>query len=386
MEQKTANGLFTTLSRFNPKKMLFLLDSGYWILDTVPMKIGLAGYSGSGVTTFLALLSEDADLVNSHGGPEVRSIAVDDPRLDRLADLYHPRKVIPLQVEVVELGDLRPQEGGGLRKETLARSAGLDAMVLVLRGFEAPMSAGCRQAEELSEELESLLQEFAIADLMPIENRLERLGKEGKLSSREAQLLTRLKDGLEDGLPIRGLGLDKEDLKALSGYNFLTLVPLTVVASVGAAGVGGLRYADLADRCSREGVSFVETSSLAEFETLELAEDERAPFLADLGIQETTMKRFIEALFAQLQLVTFFTLNEKEIRAWAVPEGTPAVKAAGKIHTDMERGFIRAEVILVDECIALGGLNSAKEAGKLRVEGKDYILKDGEIVRVRFNV
>ncbi|MCJ7499389.1 DUF933 domain-containing protein [bacterium] len=350
------------------------------------MKIGLAGYSGSGVTTLLALLSEDPELVNRHGGPEVRSITVDDPRLDRLVELFKPKKITPLQVEIIELGDLRPQEGGGLRKETLARSGGLDALVLVLRGFDAPMSQGCRQVKELSDEFESLLQEFAIADLMPIENRLERLGKEGKLASREAQLLTRLREGLEEGLPIRRMGLDREELRALSGYNFLTLVPLTVVASVGAEGAPALVYGDLDDRCSREGMSYVEISVLAEFETLEIPEDERGLFLADLGIKVPARERFMGTLFTRLTLATFFTVGEKEVHAWAIPEGTPAARAAGKIHTDLERGFIRAEVIAYDECIALGGLNQAKEVGKLRIEGKDYIVKDGEIFHVRFNV
>ena len=350
------------------------------------MKIGLAGYSGSGVTTLLALLSEDVELVGKHSGPEIRSIAVDDPRLDRLVELFKPKKITPLQVEIVELGDLRPQEGGGLRKETLARSGGLDALVLVLRGFDAPMSQGCRQTKELSDELESLLQEFAIADLMPIENRLERLGKEGKLASREAQLLTRLKDCLEEGLPIRGLGLDKEELKALSGYNFLTLVPFIVVASLGAEGVENNMYPDLSERCQREGMSYVGIPALAEFETLEIPEGERGVFLADLGIQMPARKRFMETLFTQLRIATFFTVGEKEVHAWAIPEGTPAVKAAGKIHTDLERGFIRAEVISGEECIAHGGLNQAKETGKLRIEGKDYLVKDGEIFHVRFNV
>jgi len=350
------------------------------------MKIGLAGYSGSGVTTFLALLSEDPELVNRHAGPEVRSITVDDPRMDRLVEFYQPKKITPLQVEEAELGDLRPEEGGGLRKETLARSAGLDALVLVLRGFDAPMSEACRQADELSEELESLLQEFAIADLMPIENRLERLGKECKLASTEAQLLTKLKDGLEEGIPIRRMGLDKDELRALSGYNFLTLVPLTVVASLGAEGVEDLRYPDLAERCRREGMSYVEIPALAEFETLEIPEKERGPFLADLGIKVPARERFMGTLFAQLRIATFFTVGESEVRAWTVPEGTPAAKAAGKIHSDLERGFIRAEVISGEECIALGGLNQAKKAGKLRIEGKDYIVKDGEIFHVRFNV
>lgn len=338
------------------------------------------------MTTFLALLSEDPELVSRHGHPEVRSITVDDPRLDRQVEFFHPRKITPLQEEIVELGDLRPQEGGGLRKETLARSGGLDALVLVLRGFNAPLSEVCRQADELSDELESLLQEFAIADLLPIEKRLERLGKEGKLSSREGQLLARLRDGLEDGLPIRVLGLDKDDLRALSGYNFLTLVPLVVVASLGAEGVKGPRYPDLAERCRREGTSYVEIPVLAEFETLEIPEDERGPFLADLGIQVPARERFMETLFAQLRIATFFTVGEDEVRAWAIREGTPAVKAAGKIHTDLERGFIRAEVISGEECIALGGLEQAKKVGKLRIEGKDYVVQDGEIFHVRFNV
>lgn len=350
------------------------------------MKIGLAGYAGSGVTTLLALLSEDVELVGRHGGPEIRSVIVEDPRLEQLDGFFKPKKLTPLQIDVVELGDLRPDEGGGLRKETLVRAAGLDALVLILRGFDAPMSEQCRSADELAEELESLMQEFAIADLMPVENRLERLGKEGNISSREAQLLSRLKADLEEGHPIRRMGLDKEELQILSGYNFLTLTPLMIINNMSVECVEKVKYPDLADRCSEEGITYVETPSLAEFETLEIPEDERMPFLSDLGISEPTRKRFIEALFSQLHLVTFFTVSDREIRAWTVPEGTPAVKAAGKIHTDMERGFIRAEVISVDECIALGGLNSAKEAGKLRVEGKDYKLKDGEIFRVRFNV
>lgn len=350
------------------------------------MKIGLAGYAGSGVTTLLALLSEDVELVGRHGGPEIRSVIVEDPRLEQLDGFFKPKKLTPLQIDVVELGDLRPDEGGGLRKETLVRAAGLDALVLILRGFDAPMSEQCRSADELAEELESLMQEFAIADLMPVENRLERLGKEGNISSREAQLLSRLKADLEEGHPIRRMGLDKEELQILSGYNFLTLTPLMIINNMSVECVEKVKYPDLADRCSEEGITYVETPSLAEFETLEIPEDERMPFLSDLGISEPTRKRFIEALFSQLHLVTFFTVSDREVRAWTVPEGTPAVKAAGKIHTDMERGFIRAEVISVDECIALGGLNSAKEAGKLRVEGKDYKLKDGEIFRVRFNV
>lgn len=350
------------------------------------MKIGLAGFSGSGVTTFLALLSEDMEVLKGHGGPEIRSVTVGDPKVDRLVAFFHPKKTTRLKVEAVELGDLRPQEGGGLRKETLARSAGLEALILVMRGFAAPMSPECRPAEELLSEMEKVMQEFCIADLMPVENRLERLGKEGNLAGKEAQLLSRIREGLEEGRPIRRMGLEPEDLKVLSGYRFLTLSPLMVVANLGSDFDGPVTYPEMVKRCAGEGISYVETPLLSELETLEIPEEERKPFLADLGIVEPAGKRIVGEIFSLLRLATFYTVGEKEVRAWAIPEGTPAVKAAGKIHSDIERGFIRAEVISVEECLELGGLTKAKEAGKLRIEGKEYIVKDGEIFHVRFNV
>jgi ribosome-binding ATPase YchF (GTP1/OBG family) len=350
------------------------------------MKIGLAGYSGSGVTTLLALLSQDVEIVHGHGGPEIRSITVEDPNVKRLAEFFQPKKVTRLKVEIVELGDLRPEEGGGLRKDVLVRSAGLEALALVLRGFSAPMSSQCRPPEELAGELEALMQEFCIADLLPVENRLERLAKEGGLSSREAKLLERVKTELEGGRPIREMGLDREELKTFSGYHFLTLVPLMVVTNLGGACIEGGTFPELARRCAEEGIAYVETPSLAELETLEIPEEERAPFLADLGIAVPARNRFIGELFSLLRIVTFYTVGEKEVRAWAVPEGTNAVRTAGKIHSDMERGFIRVEVISVEECLELGGLNRAREAGKLRIEGKEYMVKNGEIFHVRFNV
>jgi len=355
-------------------------------LYTFHVKIGLAGYSGSGVTTFLALLSEDREILKGHGGPEIRSVTVDDSKVDRLVDFFHPKKITHLKVEVMELGDLRPEEGGGLRKETLARTAGLEALILVLRGFAAPMSQQCRPSTELSEEMEKLAQEFTIADLIPVENRLERLGKEGNISGKEARLLIRIKEGLEEGRPVRLMGLEEEDLKALSGYRFLTLSPLMVVVNVGSGCSGRIAYPEMAQRCAREGISYLETPVLSELETLEIPEEERGLFLEDLGIQEPARKRIVREVFSLLSLATFYTVGEKEVRAWAIPDGTPAVKAAGKIHSDIERGFIRAEVISVEECLELGGLTKAKEAGKLRIEGKDYIVRDGEIFHVRFNI
>ena len=350
------------------------------------MKIGLAGYSGSGVTSFLALLSGDLDVLKGHGGPEIRSVTVDDPKVDRLVDFFHPKKITRLKVELAELGDLRPEEGGGLRKETLARAAQTEALVLILRGFTAPMSAQCRPPEEISDEMDRLVQELGIADLMPVENRLERLGKEGNLSGKEGRLLVRIREWLEQGRTIRMMGLDPEEAKALSGFRFLTLAPTMVVVNLGSGCAGEVVYPELARRCAEEGIVYVQTPVLSELETLEIPEEERGVFLADLAIGEPARKRFIKEIFSLLHLATFYTVGEKEVRAWVIPEGTQAVKAAGKIHSDIERGFIRAEVIFVEECLQLGGLTKAKEVGRLRIEGKDYIVKDGEIFHVRFNI
>jgi len=350
------------------------------------MKTGIAGYSGSGVTTLIALFSGDTGLAEKRSGPEIRSVSIEDARLGILTGLFKPKKTTSVQLDIVELGDLRPQEGGGLRKDTIARAAGLEAMTVVLRGFEAPQNQGCRQPDELLKELSTLREEFCFTDLLPVENRLGRLSKEGKLSSPEAVLLEKLQAQLEEGLPIRLLDLTREEKASLSGYQFMTLTPLIVIVNKGEDGAGQLSYTDLANRCTDEGLEYLEICGLSELELLELPHEERKPFLEELGIIESSGDVFVSKVFALLELITFFTVGEKEVKGWAIKSGTQAVHAAGKIHTDMERGFIRAEVIQCDDLAEFGSLSAAREAGKLRSEGKEYVVKDGEVVHVLFNV
>jgi len=350
------------------------------------VKIGLAGYSGSGVTTVLSLISEDPDLVEKHTGPEVRSVKLRDPRLDRLAGMFGSKKTTPVHMDLVELGDLRPESGGGLRTQTLKRAAGLDALAVVLRGFDAPMSSGCRPAGELAEELASLAVEFCLTDLIPVEGRLEKLSKEGKQASPEGDLLKRVKAHLEEGRPVRGMELSREEVKAISGYQFLTQFPLMVVVNVGEECASSGPYPEFEAECVYERIAFMSVCAKAEQELLDIPEDERLPFLEELGLKSLSGERFVSNIFDLLQLVHFFTVNEREARGWVVPEGTRAIKAAGKVHDDMERGFIRAEVLSCDECFELGGFAQAREAGKLNVEGKDYIVREGDIIQVRFNV
>jgi len=350
------------------------------------MKIGLAGYSGSGVTTLLSLISEDRDLVEKHSGPEVRSVKLRDPRLDRLAEMFESKKTTPVHMDLVELGDLRPEDGGGLRSQTLKRTAGLDALVVVLRGFDAPMSPGCRPADELAEELATLVVEFCLTDLIPAEGRLTKLSKEGKLASPEAALLERVKAQLEEGRPIKSMELSKEEVKSLSGYQFLTQFPFMVIVNVGEECAASSPYSEFEAKCASEGIAFMGTCAQAEQELLDIPEDERTPFLEELGLKNLSSGRFVSKIFDLLHLVNFFTVNEREARGWVVPEGTRAIKAAGKVHDDMERGFIRAEVLGCEECFELGGFAQAREAGKLNVEGKDYIVREGDVIQVRFNV
>ncbi|TNF46401.1 redox-regulated ATPase YchF [bacterium] len=350
------------------------------------MKIGLAGYSGSGVTTFLSLISEDPDLVEKHTGPEVRSVKLPDPRLERLAEMFGSKKTTPIHMDLVELGDLRPEKSGGLRTQTLKRTAGLDALVVVLRGFDAPMSPGCRPADELVEDLTALIVEFCLTDLIPVEGRLERLSKEGKITSTEAALLEKVKAQLEEGRPTRAMELSKEEVKSLSGYQFLTQFPLMVVVNVGEECAASNPYSEFREKCVSEGIAYMNICAKVELELLELPEDERAPFLEELGLKSLSRGRFVLKIFDLLRLVTFFTVNEREARGWVVSEGTRAIKAAGKVHDDMERGFIRAEVLSCEECFELGGFAQAREAGKLNVEGKDYLVREGDVIQVRFNI
>lgn len=350
------------------------------------MKVGLAGYSGSGVTTVLSVLSEDLSLPKKQTGPEIRSLKLQDERLDSLVSVCKPKKHTTVYLEIVELGDLRPEEGGGIRQQTVSRAAGVDALALVLRGFLGPMASQCRPPDEIQKELSSLSDEFCLTDLLPVENRVVRMAKEGKLSSRENLLLERIKAQLEEGDPIRSMELTAEDRKNISGYQFLTMFPLMVIANVGEEGAGEVTYPELDRACSDSGSSYMELCGLSELDLLEIPSGERGPFLEDLGLDMQSKERFISAVFKMLDLVTFYTVSDKEVRGWAVPEGTTAVKAAGKIHTDMERGFIRAEALSWDELCSIGGLSEARESGELRVEGKDYVIQDGDVIQIRFNI
>jgi GTP-binding protein YchF len=346
------------------------------------MKVGLTGFPGAGKTTvFTALTGLDAPPGGS--APSLGVIKVPDQRVDALAQIWKPKKTTYAEITFV---DFPPARSASERRTVLDAAAvaqlrDADALVEVVRGF--PDLAGA--APTPVADLDAFAAELVLADLGVIEKRLERLRKE-KGHEREKALLERVVPALEAGKPLRMLGLAPEERTQLAGFAFLSLRPLLVVLNVAEAEAAAPLEAEVAERARAEGAEAIALSAGLEAEIARLDAGDRAAFLADLGLAESARARFIRASYALLDLVSFLTSGEDECRAWPIRRGTTALKAAGKIHSDIERGFIRAEVVAYDDFIRLGSEAKCREAGKLRLEGKEYVVQDGDIVHFRFAV
>jgi GTP-binding protein YchF len=342
------------------------------------VRIGIVGARLAGKTTLFNSITGQA-LPTGQGGVEAhRAVAeVPDPRLARLSAMFRPRRTVPAQVEWVDIPglDLGP---GGNGRGFLEHGRRMDALVLVARGFDDGLGAPQPAVEK-----EALAAELALADLQVVENRLERLVKErqkvGKrFDAAELELLEGFRTHLEQGRPLRELELDAAQRRLIVGYSFLTLKPLLDVLNL-PEGRG-----DSARPASRNGS--IEICAKVEAEIAQLPEQERAQYLAELGIDEPALHRLIRAAYAALGLQSFFTVGEDECRAWTVRVGALAPEAAGVVHSDLARGFIRAEVCTYEELIAAGGLSAVKRANQLRLEGKGYVVRDGDVLSIRFAV
>jgi hypothetical protein len=233
--------------------------------------------------------------------------------------------------------------------------------------------------------VESFKNELILADLAVLERRLERLRKE-KGKEQEAALIERCRAALDAETPLRRVDLSEAEERALSGFGLLSRVPLLALLNVGEDALAGGLPPQIAEQLGREGIPGLALCAQIEMEIAALDAEDRAPFLADLGLAESARERFIQAAYRLLDLISFLTTGEDEVRAWPIRKGTPAVRAAGKIHSDIERGFIRAEVVAYDDFIQHGSEAKCREAGKLRLEGKEYVVRDGDIIHFRFNV
>ena len=345
------------------------------------MKVGLTGFSGSGKTTvFAALTGLHPD--PGERRPTMGTIKVPDPRVDFLAGVYKPKKTTYAEVTFVDFPPARDaQKRAVLDQEVVTALRDADALVEVVRGFPDLTGAAPRPVEDIGD-FES---ELVLADLGQVEKRIERCRKE-KGKEREVVLLTRLQAHLEGGRPLRTLELTADERTELAGFAFLSLRPLLVVLNVAEGEVAKPLPASVAECARAAGAEAMVLSAQVEAEVAELDAGDRTAFLADLGLAESARDRFIRASYALLDLISFLTGGEDECRAWPVRRGTPARRAAGRIHSDIERGFIRAEVIAYEDFVQHPSEAKCREVGKLRLEGKDYVVQDGDIVHFRFAV
>ena len=327
--------------------------------------------------------------------PNTGVVAVPDPRLQAIADIVSPQKIIPSTMEFVDIAGLveGASKGEGLGNQFLAHIRETQAIAHVVRCFEDQNIVHVTGTVSPRSDVEIINTELALADLDTVErahDRVRRVANSGdKAALKSQELLDRVKNGLEAGTPARALDLSPEERIELREFHLLTAKPVVYIANVDESGADAdtnplLR--ELTDIAVSENAGIVVVCNKIEEEIAELEDDEKLEFLADLGLEEPGLNRVIRAGYALLGLQSYFTAGEKEVRAWTVRTGATAPQAAGVIHTDFEKGFIRAEVVSYADFVGNGGEAGAKEAGKWRLEGKDYIVADGDVVHFRFNV
>lgn len=362
------------------------------------MRIAIIGLPNSTKTTVFNALTRGNLETTAYGSGtlDVRSatVAVPDPRVDRLAALFKPRKTTYAQVTYSDIAGLDRGVGkGGLSGPLLNVLSQSDALMHVVRAFEDPDVPHSEGRIDPRGDIDIVDGELLISDQILVERRIERLQAQLKkggdrtvraANEAELALCQRLLAQLEREAPLRDLELTEAELKLLRPFGLLTLKPLLLVLNIGdaAPGSGAARVADYRHRHT----ACVELNGRLEMELAQLPPEEAAAFLPEYGIEEPALNRAIRLSYALLGLQSFFTVGEDEVRAWTIRVGANAVEAAGAIHTDLARGFIRAEVVGYDDLLAAGSLAAARQQGRLRLEGKDYIVQDGDIMNIRFNV
>jgi len=345
------------------------------------MKIGLVGLAGSGKSTVFGALT-GIEVVTGYaargGKSNLGVVKVPDPRVDALASLYQPKKITYAETTFV---DLPGGSGPGLDRAALNAMRDVDAVCQGLRAF--PDETGA--PGDPSRELEELQTETILADLEVIEQRVARLRKD-RSNPRELELLERLREALEAETPLRDIELSSEEDKTISGYSLLSRKPLLLLLNVPEADAGSPPPAELQRSAEARGLGLVALSAQVEMDIAQMPESDQKDFLESLGVTEPARSRFIRSAYALLDLISMLTAGPDECRAWPVARDSLAPRAAGKIHSDIERGFIRAEVTRWEDLVELGSEAKCRESGRLRVEGKDYRVQDGDVVHFRFNI
>src|SRR3954452_12440149 len=366
------------------------------------MQIAIVGLAGSGKTTVFNTLTRGHAETGGFGGMElhVGVVKVPDIRLDRLAEIFKPKKIIQADVTYVHLPAPPASTEGhvgteDLPAEHLARLRDSDALLHVVRAFDDASNPHPEGGVDPARDVDRLDTEFLLADLALVERRLERLKQSGRhgtpaekeANEREEKVIVRLQASLEAGAPIRDVPLDPDEEKAIRGFRFLTQKPVLILLNVGEGDIAGAgdRVASFAAAYDHRNALVDALSARIEMELGELEPDEAAVFMEELGIAASGLDRVIELSYRLLGLISFLTAGPDEVRAWPIRDGSNAVDAAGAIHTDLAKGFIRAETVAYEDLLELGSMAAARKVGKLRSEGKTYRVHDGDVVEILFS-
>ena len=364
------------------------------------MKLGVVGLPNVGKSTLFNALTKAGAMSANYPfctiEPNVGMVSVPDERLEVLGKMYSTQKITPATIEFVDIAGLvrGASKGEGLGNKFLSHIREVDAILHVVRCFDDSKIIHVDGSVNPERDVETINLELIMADMESLEKQLARISKLArsgdKVAKEQEEVYTLAYEQLEKGLPARSLKLDEKQAKILKGAFLITAKPTLYVANISQeqlnASITDEKVSVLREIAKKENSDVLEICAELEAELAELNEEDLALFKEEYGIKELGLPRLIKASYSLLGLISYLTAGEKEVRAWTITKGTKAPQAAGVIHSDFERGFIKAEVVSYDTLVSLGGYNQAKEAGKVRMEGKDYVVQDGDVILFRFNV